>query len=109
MPTKYKIDVDYLRAEIKEVEIVRETASCVFVPWEKSKYCPSGERKEAKKTGWHEYHDTWEGAHAALMTMAEDKVASARRGLELANSFAGNVKGMLRARMKKNGGENSGD
>ena len=94
MLTKYKIRGRYPEAKIEEVEVVRETAQYIFVPAYKTKSNPNGERKELKMTEWAEHYDTWEAAHAALTDKAARQVANARRALEIANSFAGNVKGM---------------
>ena len=94
MLTKYKIKGRYPEAKIEEVEVLRETAQCIFVPANKANSNPSGERKELKMTDWAEHYDTWEDAHAALMAKAERQVTNARRALEIANGFAGNVKGM---------------
>lgn len=94
MLTKYKIKGRYPEAKIEEVEVVRETAQCIFVPTNKTKSNPNGERKELKMAEWAEYYDTWEAAHAALTDKAALQVANARRALEMANSFSGNVKGM---------------
>lgn len=94
MLTKYKIKGRYTEAKIEEVEVVRETAQCIFVPANKTKSNPNGERKEFKMTEWAEYYDTWAAAHAALTDKAARQVANARRALEIANGFAWNVKGM---------------
>lgn len=95
MLTKYKIKGRYYQdAEIEEVEVLRETAQCVFFPASKTKRNPKGERKELKITEWVEYYDTWDAAHAVLTVRAERRVANARETLELANEFADNVKSM---------------
>ena len=94
MLTKYKIKARWPDAKIEEVEVVRETEHCLFLPALPTKRNPKGETKELKFSEWHEYHDSWEDAHAALTTKANQKVQTALRNLELANSFAGNVKGM---------------
>lgn len=98
MLTKYKIAARHLKAEIEEVEVVRETEQCVFLPILPTKRNTKGESKELKKSEWHEYFDTWEEAHAALTSKANEQVVGARRRLELANALAGNVKGMKRAK-----------
>ena len=94
MLTKYKIKGRYPEAKIEEVEVLRETAQCIFVPTNKTMSNPNGERKELKMTEWAEHYDTWEAARAALTAKAERQVLNARRALEIANSFAGNVKVM---------------
>jgi hypothetical protein len=90
--TKYSISLMWSRAEIETVEVMRETNLCVFLPCKPTNRNPKGERKELKAASVS--HDTWEEAHLSLTNLAEAKVMSARRSLELANSFAGNVKGM---------------
>lgn len=94
MLTKYKIKGRWTEAKIEAVEVLRETAQCIFVPCSKTKRNPSGERKELKMTEWAEYYDTWEAAHAALTTKAKKLVEKALLDLEIANRFAGNVNGM---------------
>lgn len=95
MITKYKINGRYPEAEIEEVEVLRETARCIFVPVNKNKSNPAGERKELKMTDWAEHYDTWDDAYAALKEKVERKVAYASRELKLANSLAEKVKSML--------------
>ena len=85
MITKYRIKPYLNKAEIEEVEVIRETKQSVFLP--------SGSMRR-KQSEIEEYYDTWEAAHAALTIKAERQVAAARRALESANAFAGNVKGM---------------
>ncbi len=87
---KYRIAGRFKRAEIEAVEVSRETDKYVFVLFRNRKV----ERKELKISDWNEYYDTWEDAHAALTLDAEWKVKNARRNLELANSYVGNIKGM---------------
>lgn len=90
MITKYKIRVGFFQeAKIEKIEVLRETAKYIFVPTRSG-----GERRESKMSSFDEYHDTWEAAHSSLTELAERNVANARRALEIANSFAGNVKGM---------------
>lgn len=73
-----------VRAKIEEVEIEKETDSSVWVKGHRnSKFCQSGV-----------YHDTWDKAHAYLMSIAETQANQARRRLEEANGALGNVKGM---------------
>ena len=45
-------------AKIKEeVEVLRETAQCIFVSNHRDKEQSNGERKELKMTEWSEYYD----------------------------------------------------
>ncbi|MFK3738987.1 hypothetical protein [Massilia sp. TN1-12] len=85
--TKYKTTEN--SSSIQEVDVIRETASFVYLP-----RFGGGERREAKQSSWDYYHDSWEEAHAYLMKLAESHVKAARRELELANGRLGNIKGM---------------
>mgnify|MGYP006284258461 CR=1 FL=1 len=52
-------------------------------------------RKRINRIGpFDSYFNTWEEAHAYLLEKAEERVTSARRQLEQANGYLGNVKGM---------------
>lgn len=77
------------RNEIERIECTKETDKCVWVTrWgDKPSRCDKNSKHE-------QYHDTWDAAHSYLEDRATNKVLSARRSLELANSFLGNVKGM---------------
>jgi hypothetical protein len=68
---KYLTHSHYLRAEIKAVEVERETDSSVWI---------NGHRM-AKETGWDKYHDYWESAKAHLIVMAVFEVENAERKL----------------------------
>lgn len=81
-------------AAIVPVDVIRETERCVFVPANGAWHRGKTERREAKVSEWHIYHATWEAAHEHLTQKSAGRVADARRSLELANAFAGNVKGM---------------
>ena len=85
MMQKYKAIHGYY-FEIAVVEVDRETESCVWV---------SG-RRYPKITAGVSFHDTWDGAHAHISSIAERKVEICRRNLERAKSVAGNVRGMKR-------------
>lgn len=67
---------------------------CVFVGQTDKFLIDQHGRRHAKKLNGEEYFDTWEQAHAEVLRAAEDRVLDARRSLELANSYAGNVRGM---------------
>ena len=88
--TKYKTQPS--STVIEAVEVLRETEQCVYVPRGKH------ERREFKATRWDRYHDSWEDAHQYLMSKAERKIDDARRDLQLAQSFLGNVKGLRKPR-----------
>ena len=87
MSTKYVIHAygDRIRA----LKCVKETAKFA---WFKGAYFDPNEIFSRKKAGV--VFDTWAEAHAELTRRAEAQVAAARRALQVAQSFAGNVKGM---------------
>lgn len=89
MLTKYRIKGRFKEAKIEVIEVLRETEHFVYTRGNRDK-----ENRDGKRTEWAEYYDTWEDAHAALTKAAQKRVAGARRALELANAFAGNVEGM---------------
>lgn len=77
-------------ASIEKVECTRETEKCVWLTrWEGCK--PS---RMDKRSTYYNFHDSWEDAKAFLLEDAQRRVESARRSLEFANSFLGNVKGL---------------
>lgn len=77
-------------SKIERIECTKETEKCVWlVRWEGQK--PS---RCDKDSSFYQYHDTWDGARDYLMEKAERGVASARRTLEVANGFLGNVNGL---------------
>jgi hypothetical protein len=88
MSTKYVVH-DYMVA-IKAHECIKETAAFA---WFRGlyEYLPDHITKQ-KKAG--KVFDTWEEARAELTLRADAKLSHARRQLELAQSFAGNVRGM---------------
>jgi hypothetical protein len=85
-----KYVVDKWAARIYAYECTKETASFV---WLKGVYFDSkDEIDQIKKNG--NVFATWAEAHAELTRRADDKLATARRQLEVAQGFAGNVRGM---------------
>jgi uncharacterized protein YciI len=50
--------------DIEEIEIIRETEQCVFVP---SMAYKSNERREAKRSDHVNYFNTWKEAHQFLL------------------------------------------
>lgn len=93
MLTKYAVKGRWKEARIEEVEVLRETEKCVYLP---SNRRGVEEVREAKTSEWREYYDTWEEAHAVLVLDAETRLSNARRALEIAQGHAGNVRGMRR-------------
>jgi hypothetical protein len=87
MSTKYV--VSGWEAKITAHECTKETASHV---WLKGLYYGDAGTHRKKKDG--DVFATWAEAHAELTRRAEAKLATARRHLEVAQGFAGNVRGM---------------
>lgn len=69
---------------IEPVEIERETEASVFI---------NGQR-HAKESEHAQYHASFEDAKKFLLEKAERELSSARRKLESAQGFYGNVKGL---------------
>ena len=69
---------------IQQVEVERETEHCVWIRG----------RKNTKNSDFASYHDSWNEAKAFILAEAEDKAASLRRQLDIANSKIENIKGM---------------
>jgi len=74
-------------AKITEEKFERSTGSFLI---------PEGTRRVAKSSAYSMYYPTWEEAHQALLEGAEKDLTQARRALEFAQGFHGNVKGMKR-------------
>jgi uncharacterized protein with von Willebrand factor type A (vWA) domain len=81
----------YYPTRIEEMEVLRETAQCVYVS---DKFRHRTERREMKDTEFHRIHDSWEEAHAHLLEKAENALTNARSALQRAQDVLGNVKGM---------------
>ena len=86
MSTKYV--VHRYAAQIDAYKCAKETASFV---WLTGVYSDNS-LTQKKKDG--DVFDTWEAAHAELTRRAETRLNAARRELQLAQGFAGNVRGM---------------
>ena len=69
---------------IESVEVDRETDNSIFI----------GKNRNAKRSSYHNYFDTWDDAKAFLLKNAEDEAASCRRQLEVANGKLGNIRGL---------------
>lgn len=84
--TKYRITIGSFipDAEIKEVYIERETESLVWI----------NGRRNAKRSEYHNFYDTWQEAKDALQKCVQGRVDSLRQQLERANSALENIKGM---------------
>jgi hypothetical protein len=72
---------------IERVAVEKETESSVWI----------NGRRNAKKTDYHSYFDTWDDAKRHLLTVAEKKVVGIRLNLERANDELGNIKGLREA------------
>jgi len=85
-------------AEIQRVECTRATSASVW--FMHSPFRMFGEdaapveTKKARHGDRVNYHETWDAAHLHLMEHAAMKAQTARRQLELANAYHGNVKGL---------------
>lgn len=94
-PKLVKFKTAYSADSIEQVEVLRETAQCVFLPpYRSASKAGKTERREAKHGEFAQYHDTWTSAHAYLLDKAADKVLAARDLLKRANDKIGNIKGM---------------
>lgn len=91
MIVKYKVSSKSYNPRIEKVEIVRETAQCVFLPPFRG---TGSERREAKSSDYADYFDSFEDAKSFLVTLWEFKVNSARLKLEQDKGTLGNIKVM---------------
>ena len=89
MSTKYVLY--RYEPKIRTCECTKETASFV---WLKGYYFYDDKDELYKKRKDGDVFSTWAEAHAALTRRADLKLQHARRELELAQAFAGNVRGM---------------
>jgi hypothetical protein len=76
-----------MTAGIQEETFVKSTSNFLI---------PEGTPRVAKSTAYSQYYPTWGEAHQALLEYAEKDLTKARRALERAQGFHGNVKGMKR-------------
>ena len=88
MSTKYVVETIF-SPSIRACECVKETAKFA---WLKGVYTWSD--SAAKKKKGVQVFNTWAEAHAELTRRAEAELAAARRALQVAQGFAGNVRGM---------------
>lgn len=77
--------------EIEPVTVLRETDQSVFL---KGRWNSAKERREAKISDGHQYHDTWEAAHNYLLSREKGKVEDAHSRLRSAQGKYGTLKGM---------------
>ena len=84
MKTKYLASEGWNSPRVETVQVESETSSTVTI---------KGKRRK-KETQYESYFDTWQEAHEWLLRGAEGRLTSARRSLEMAQGFHGNVKGM---------------
>lgn len=83
---KYRTRFDIIEA----IEVVRETKKKIVLP---ANSCGK-EISENKVSNWTNWHETWEEAHAFLVSKAEREVESLRLQLEQAKGILGQIKGM---------------
>lgn len=69
---------------IKKIEVEKETEKSVIIDG----------RRNAKFSEHAQYHESFDEAKAFLMQKAEARLTKARRSLEDAQGFYGNVKGL---------------
>ena len=72
-------------ARILRVDVVKQTDKTVWL---------TNGMRERKETDYHNYFDTWEEAHAAMVEKAERIVRNTRQRLEHQKGMLGNIKGM---------------
>lgn len=85
MIIKYRTGGWNLSSElIKPILVDRETENSVFI----------GSTRNAKRSSFHNYFDTWGEAKAFLLKNAENEAVIARKRLEYANGKVGNIKGL---------------
>jgi len=71
--------------KVEKVEVVGETEHFVKL---------LNGRKEAKRTDWSNYFDSFDDAKNSLVEKAQKRVDSLRRQLETANGELGQIKGI---------------
>ena len=74
-----RYEINRWDVEIKEVEVLRETANFLILPSGGRK----GERREAKESYYSLYHATWEAAHECLLQRTKKEVEWAKDNLEI--------------------------
>lgn len=74
---------------IEEVEVVRETEKQVVILTYSGK-----ERRESKRSDFHNYFDDWQSAKDFILEKAQIEVDRLRRQLEVAKGELGNIKGL---------------
>ena len=89
---KYRIFLG--SAHILAVSVTKESSFSVWLPGFTIGEGPAPAVKHPKVTKDRQYHDTWALAHAALTAGADERLRWARRELEMAEAYAGSVKGM---------------
>lgn len=88
---KYKIDPGIFKANIKVIEVTRETHNFVFYT-----NMMGREIRESKKSNAAQWFDTWDEAHTALIVMAKRRVKMGHEMLDLAKTTEASVKAMAR-------------
>lgn len=72
------------RVEIKNVEVEKETASSIWI----------NGRRNAKRSDYHNYFDTFQEAKDFCIAESQKRVDGARHQLNSANDVLGNAKGL---------------
>ena len=87
---KYRVRYD----KIVALEIVRETEKMVVLAPLSAANSFDREVKEAKRSDWQNWFNSWEEAHSFLVKRAERKIENCRANLERAKGVLGQIKGM---------------
>ena len=72
---KYRVNASFIQPEVVEVELVKESDCFVWI---------SEKRRDAKRSSWFNYFDTWEEAHDFLSKKALEKKHGLERQAEAA-------------------------
>jgi hypothetical protein len=89
---KYKTG-GYGKEKIEAIKAIKETAKQLVIEVTDG----GGKARQvrtAKRSGYDNYFDTWEEAHAFLLDQSGRRLKAARRALESAQGEYGNIKGM---------------
>ena len=84
MTTKFLVRKVTWGRLIELVEVEKETEASVWIEG----------RRSAKRSSYENYFDTFDEAKAFLTEYAEQILTNARKSLEHAQEFAGNVRGL---------------
>lgn len=96
LPTiKYRINAKSPEALIEEVQVARESTNFMYV----GTIC--NDRRLAKRSGYHEYHDTWDDAFFALTNAVTKRLMAAREELRAAKELVSRVAALKKQQDEK--------